>query len=67
MLMAFLSPFDNFSAIIRVASIPFLAKNKIKISTSTNKINTKNAYHDNLYSRGKKKATTKSTMLPKSK
>jgi hypothetical protein len=67
MLMAFSSPFDSFSAIIRVASMPFLAKNKIKISMRKNSINIKNAIHEILYILGKKNATTKRTMLLKSK
>jgi hypothetical protein len=60
--IGFSSPFDNFSGVIRVASMPFLAVNNIKKSNVKNINNTKKTYQVAWYNKGKIKEQQNETI-----
>jgi hypothetical protein len=64
--MGFSSPLDNFSGLMRVASIPVLAPNKMMQSNKKKVSKSNKKYHAKLYNTGNKKLTAKRAMMPAS-
>jgi hypothetical protein len=61
--MGFSSPLDNFSGLMRVASIPVLAPNRM-IQSNPKKVSKRSKkYHAKLYTTGNKKLIAKRAMI----